>query len=173
MKRIEGYVCVAVLAEKMPFPVCQLFGVVVDQSMKDEGYEAITTNGLKPFDSINEALAAATKLRERDDIGSVWIGRMKLKLSESKEENLDPLFRRSRSLIIVVEEEFPKGHRRLFGPAVEGVPQTCNEYCSELQVNGRRRFSSWRFVRWPLREVIRLTGGLPTRLATFSLKRVE
>lgn len=170
MRKIEGYVCVAILAEERPISSCQLFGVAVDRSMQNKGYEPITTNGLKPFASIDEALTAKFKLEERGYFENIWIGKMKLELAESIEENQDPLFRNSRSLIIVVTEEW-MGHR-LLGPAVKGVHQTCNETCSELQVNGLKAFANSQLVFWPLEQVIRLTQ-LPTRLATFSLERVE
>lgn len=171
MKKIDGYVCVAFLAEVRPIPSCQLFGAAVARSMRRKGYEAITTNGLEPFDSVDEALAAAGRLGERDDIENVWVGRLQLELAESIGENQSPLFAGSRSLIIIVKEEYGGGHR-LLGPTVKGAPQTCNETCSELQANGLKTFADSQSVRYPLSQVARLSQ-LPTRLATFTLERVK
>lgn len=164
LRTIEGYVCIGKIgiAER-------LFGLPVDPDFLAQKYESLLSNGLKPYPTLDKAKEAKAMIAKRSDIENAWIGRIKMGIAESYKKNESPLFRKARSLVIITSREF--GGNAIYGPAVAGRPKTCNEFCSELVVNGLKRFRSYKSIYWPLREVMRLTQ-LPTRLATFSLKRV-
>lgn len=164
LRTIEGCVCVGKVGI-----VEMLFGQPKDPAYITQKHESLLSNDLKPYPTLDEAREAKARIAKRSDIENVWIGRIKMQIAESDEENKSPLFRKARSLVIITSGEF--GGDRIYGPAVAGRPQTCNEFCSELVINGLKRFRSYKSTYWPLREVIRLTQ-LPTRLATFSLERV-
>lgn len=164
MRTIEGFVCVGKIDK-----IEMLFGQPTDPDLKAQKHESLLSNGLNPYLTLAEAREAGAEIAQRSDVESIWIGRIEMTMAESYEENESPLFKEARSLVIVVSTE--SGGNNIFGPAVADRPRTCNETCTEFVQNGLRPFTNHQFIRWPLREVMRLSQ-LPTRLATFSLERV-
>lgn len=179
MRHIVGYVCIAKLSGRATRFV---FGPAVSEAMSDVGYESFVTNGLMPFNAVDQAERARGLLRARKSLSgirtfsSVVTKKLTMQIAEihrnrpnPSEENWDPVFVRSRQLVMVVDGMGVE----LLGRAVEGLPRTCNETCADFFTTGLRTFDSHHsLMSGPYPQTLRLTGCL-VRLATFELRRAE
>lgn len=169
LRIIDGFVCVAALKENPH--VRAIFGKPINPKFREQEHEAIESNGIVPYDSIDEARSAKAKIERRADIGSVWTGRLRMDIAESDPENNDPVFQHSNSLIIVMFREEKFFSDSFWGLPIKDRPDSINGTCALLTLNDLTPFPSFERVKYPLAEAIRLSW-LHCSLATFSLERV-
>jgi len=104
MKRIEGLVCVGSTSG-----INVLFGKSVDNDPRI--YENLQTNGILPYESIDEAEKGAEQIRDLDEIDDVVIKEIKMEVAENEEDFNDLMV--SDSLIVIMYREDGEG---FFGP---------------------------------------------------------
>lgn len=162
---IQGYVCVVeTKMEKHTFQI--LFGRPVDKYMQPYGYESLASNGLKPFQTLEEAREASLSLEKRDDIDAVWLGRIEMKILDPDELD-NPDIRQATNLVVV--EYRDKDDISLRGTLVEPFCSTVPG--TPLEQNGFRPFDSFDSAYYVAHEA-RRQAACPVALATFKLERV-
>lgn len=173
MRDIEGYVLVA------GTNLCEfLFGKPINFS--DRCYENIESNGINPFETIQQAKRAAKNLSKISEILKINLGELSLKIAETKEEIY---FFEDKSNLVVIKKEYDEKYKAdiFFGPAFsEEIGRTAypipgaflkqNGYIPYKRVNGINK-SPFERALYQLREINR-QGGDSATIAQFNLKRL-
>ncbi len=173
LRTIEGYVCVAVkeavvgredvLIDRQIF-----FGPPTDKAMTIYGYESMASNHFTPFATLEDAKSAQAKLKGRRDFKRVWIGYFEMTMAESDEENRDPLFGNSDSIVVVMQFEFDW---QLVGKLTFDGISLYPRLGADLFNNGLVPFTEFGMASFVQNDSQRQAWTL-ARLATFSLERV-
>ena len=156
MREVHGYV----LLGRQRMRVL-LYGRPVTAS---QDYELLETNGVQPFDSLQQALIAQRRLEQDRRLESVNIKHLSMRIAESMEDNA--LLKRNHALIVILEETYPNRHL-LFGRPVHGCTKRY-DCVNDLSQNEFMPFTSYAGAMDAAFQIAQQSHR-QTRLATFHL----
>ncbi len=145
----------------------EFFGKGVNQA----DFENISSNGIIPFESLEDLLLAISYFRAKrnivlaERIERIWL---KIVIAESSDELDNPQFIRSKSLILIWTSE---EQTKLVGQPVEGRPILGHVPAACLVDNGIQAFDSLDRVKRASFELSRQSGTTDIKIATFQMKK--
>jgi len=162
MKKINGYVCVSTSGEYLIY----LFGKKVDESL-NQSYENIESNGFTLFENKKEAIKGKKDLRERSDLDSIKLARLKMNIAEN-EKDLEQLINKTDLVAIM----YSGVGDRLLGKYIEGMPSAHPIPGAYLRNNGLKTFDDFDETENTAREIVR-QAQCKAGFATFNLKYLD
>lgn len=167
MRQVDGFVCIA---KTTPYEHTMqlLFGRQGNHGQ--DGYENLVSNGLLPYETIEEAQAGQAALIERKDFESVTIGRLSLSIAESEPEiDSSEELAVSSSMIVIWSND---GGDQLMGRNIKGKPGNGVIPGAYMIFNGYEpilTLDSAKYIAW---QTSRQSCGCYVTIATFSLIQV-
>jgi hypothetical protein len=120
--------------------------------------------------TLEETRELKVELLQREDIEAVRIAKIKMKITETNEEEEWDKFKNNHNLTVLA---FLDGSIELFGQYVEGCRQVARAMPGGLVfANGFKTIITYRMARYIASEINRQLQGR-ARLATFSIKFVD
>ena len=165
MRKIEGFVCIAEIADPSHPRQRRLFGRPQDPSLIERGYEAFATNGLVPFISFIEAWIARDEMRKNRYFRSVSIATIEMKMIEDDRDLELPAFRSHGRWVVTREGDLGT---EIIGPCRSKHRTTLPG--ASIELNCLQPFRDFARVRYVASEHHRQSFGAKTRIATFDLR---